>query len=185
MSETTQTPPAGDQSTQSQTTSDTQAQTQAPVKTAAEWEAEAREARKEAQALRDRAKAAEAKIEEAANKDLTDKERATKAAADAEARATALEQRVITAELKSEAVRLGFTDPTDAIKLIDRSQLDVKDGEVTNADTLLKALAKAKPYLLKTAEPSPPGGRNPHGGGEQAQDKERKSELSKRFGIRT
>lgn len=182
MSENTQTPQEGGSKT---TTEQTTNETQSPTKTAAEWEAEAREARKEAQQLRDRAKAAEAKIKEAEDKDLTDKERATKAATDAETRATALEARVITAELKSEAVRLGFTDPTDAIRLIDRDKLEVKDGEVTNAETLLKALAKAKPYLLKAAESSPPSGRNPHGGGEQAQDKERKNELSKRFGIRT
>lgn len=49
---------------------------------------------------------------------------------------------------------LGFVDPDDAYDLVDRSEIEFDEEtlEVTGIDKLLKALAKAKPYLLSATD---------------------------------
>ena len=58
-------------------------------------------------------------------------------------------QRIIRAELKAEAVKLGIVD-IDALKLADTSKLTLDDnGEVVGATELIAALKVSKPYLFK------------------------------------
>ncbi|KPK91515.1 MAG: hypothetical protein AMJ88_13490 [Anaerolineae bacterium SM23_ 63] len=48
------------------------------------------------------------------------------------------------------ATKLGFVDPGDAFTLMDMKEIEIDDetGKVEGIDKALKALAKAKPYLL-------------------------------------
>lgn len=63
---------------------------------------------------------------------------------------TAANDRLIGAEIRTQAAVLGFVDADDALKLIDRSELKVDDkGNVTGVKEALEALAKAKPHLVK------------------------------------
>lgn len=63
---------------------------------------------------------------------------------------TSVQERIVTTELRAAAADLGFADLSDAVRLLDRSELEFdEDGNPTNARKLLEQLAKAKPYLLK------------------------------------
>ena len=58
--------------------------------------------------------------------------------------------RLIDAEIKVLASKLGFVDPTDAIALIDRSDIKVSDtGVVSGVKEAISALLEAKPHLKK------------------------------------
>lgn len=64
---------------------------------------------------------------------------------------TEVQSKLIRSEIRTAAADLGFTDPADAISLINRSELEYDDdGVPSNAKALLEKLAKAKPYLLKS-----------------------------------
>lgn len=53
-----------------------------------------------------------------------------------------------------EAIKLGIKDTDAAVKLIELKDIELdEDGKPTNAAEVVKALAKAKPYLI-TGEPS-------------------------------
>lgn len=61
-----------------------------------------------------------------------------------------LDNAVLSEAAKSTAARARFIDPSDAIRLIDRSKLTVKDGGVIDGvGEALDALATAKPHLLE------------------------------------
>lgn len=51
--------------------------------------------------------------------------------------------------ITSTAMKLGFADPSDAISLLNLSELEIDEesGDPTNAEALLKALLVKKPYL--------------------------------------
>jgi hypothetical protein len=73
--------------------------------------------------------------------------RAAQAKAEGEAR-----ERLINSALINAAAKANFSDPADAVKLIDAGALEVADdGAVIGADKAIEALAKEKPYLLKKA----------------------------------
>ena len=73
-------------------------------------------------------------------------------------------ERVIRSEIVSIASQLGFADTKDAYALIDKSKFQVSDdGEIEGIEAALKALAKAKPYMLKKSGPGPIGPTNPDG----------------------
>ena len=87
---------------------------------------------------------------------LSEVEKAKKLAADAEAKAQAAEERLRTAMVRNAVVvaasKLNFHDPEDAFRLADLGDAQVgDDGKVTGVEDALKALAKAKPHLVKTA----------------------------------
>lgn len=72
---------------------------------------------------------------------------------DAEAAATAREleinERLIRAEVRAAAAKLGFVNPEDAYGLADLADVTVQeDSTVKGIDKALKDLAKDKPYLL-------------------------------------
>ena len=70
-------------------------------------------------------------------------------------------ERAIRAEIVSKAALMGFNDPGDAIALLDKSKIDTdENGEITGVEDALQALAKAKPYMLKTNRVNP-GATNP------------------------
>lgn len=53
-----------------------------------------------------------------------------------------------------EASKQGFQSAEDAYLMADLDEVKItEDGKVTGAEAALKALAKAKPYLLKTGKP--------------------------------
>ncbi|MHA3062517.1 phage scaffolding protein [Acinetobacter sp. ANC 4641] len=57
------------------------------------------------------------------------------------------DQRVLLAELKSEAVKNGMVD-ADGLKLADLSGVSLKDGKLEGADALFAGLKESKPYLF-------------------------------------
>lgn len=66
--------------------------------------------------------------------------------AEAKTRASELQLQVA---IEREAVKAGVTDTEAAIKLIDRSKVQVdKDGNITGAADAVKALVEARPYLI-------------------------------------
>ncbi len=82
------------------------------------------------------------------------------ALAEAQARAMALEQRLVRAELKAEAVRAGMVD-LDGLKLLDISAARLTEaGEVEGAGALMAQLRRDKPWLFggasSSATASPP-----------------------------
>lgn len=159
-----------------------EAATQAkPTKSAEDWEKEAREARKEAQGLRSRTADAEKRLKELDDAKLSDLEKATKSATELSARSQALEQRLLDSELRNSAIQAGFTDPTDAIKLLDRDKLTVQDGVPVNAKDLFADLGKAKPYLLSGAQVNTNSGRTPDGAADQSLRKESTERIKANF----
>lgn len=70
------------------------------------------------------------------------------------------QERLITSELRAQAARIGFADPADAVAMMNRADLEFdEDGIPTNAEPLLRALLKAKPYLAgKPVAPAPTAG---------------------------
>ena len=120
--------------------------------------------------------------------ELTEVQKAAKRAEDAETNLKAIKDRYRTNAIRN-AIRLsaqnaGFVDTDDAVVLADLSGVDFDEStdKVTGADEAIKALAKAKPHLLKTAErPLAPninsnsGGARPPITGEQIIEKKRSS----------
>ena len=102
----------------------------------------------------DTAKAKLKEIEDAGKSEL---ERATAKATEEEQKRTAAEQRAADLALQivveRTAGKMGFHDPDDAYRLIDRRAVEMgEDGEPKNVEALLKKLAESKPHLVKTAE---------------------------------
>lgn len=89
--------------------------------------------------------------------DLSEVERAKKALADAQEAAKKMQAELsesrIKAAIEMEAVKMGFYDAADARALVDMSAVEIDEaGKVKGAADALKALAKARPYLLKPAQ---------------------------------
>jgi len=61
-------------------------------------------------------------------------------------------QTLIRAAIVATAVAQGFTDPEDAYRLVNLSEIELDDesGEITGVREQLKALSEAKPYLLRS-----------------------------------
>lgn len=130
-----------------------------------------RKANAEAAERRKRIEQLEADEKRRADEQLSEVEKAVKRAAAAEAelesmRAT-LRERAIRYAVESEAARAGFVDPADAVALADLTAVQYDDGTVTGAESVVKALAKAKPHLLKVAQPAPPNTNGRDGGKSQ------------------
>ena len=114
--------------------------------------------REEAKAARIKAAATEARLKALEDAGKTDAQRAAdKLADESKQRESAAEQKVRKLGVKYAvaiaAKDLNFTDPEDAISMLDMSDITIDDA-TGEPDTLevkeaLKALAKAKPYLVK------------------------------------
>ena len=89
------------------------------------------------------------------------------------------EELILRSAVEREASKLGFHDPADAFGLADLADVQVDGGEVDGVEKALKALAKARPYLLRTVEkPDIDSGKK--GGGKQEPDR---AGIARRFGI--
>lgn len=102
--------------------------------------------RREAAGYRTRATQAEEKAERLAKEAA---ERAEKAEAEAAALQSRFAELTVSQALYLQAVRMGFHDPEDAVRLADKSGLTVEDDKVKGVEDVLKALATAKPHLVK------------------------------------
>jgi len=108
-----------------------------------------------------KAKAAKFDEIEAANK--SELERATAKISELTARAEQAEQAAklskIHAAVLAEAAKAGAVDPEAVLALLSNDAVTIDDaGQVTGADTAVKALLQAKPYLVaQQAPPAPPG----------------------------
>jgi hypothetical protein len=67
------------------------------------------------------------------------------------------QERIVNTEIRAQAASLGFADLNDAIRLIDRSELEYDDdGAPINAKEVLESMLKTKPYLAKPmSKPAP------------------------------
>ena len=177
--------------------------TAAPVATAASAAAggdddaisldEARKLRREAQQLRKRLTDFEDREKAAQAAALTDAEKLQKRLAELETAHAAAQkthlERVVRYEVMLKASALGVVDPDAAVKLLDWAALEFDDqGQPTNTETVLKALLKAKPYLLKPAPGAQGNGTAPNinagaSGTSEATTKAHDEELRKRFRL--
>jgi len=120
--------------------------------------------------------------EDAESKDKTEtdkaKEEATKASAKAERLATRLREQAVDTEIIKAGTKLKFRDLDDALKLINRDDIEIDQDEEDPSDIsvdaksvedALKALAKAKPHLL-VAEGSGERSGSKFNGGKKSQD---------------
>jgi hypothetical protein len=128
--------------------------------TAAQYEAIIAELRKEQGANRTKLAAFEKAAADAEAAKLSDLEKANKRIAELEAgnndRTRASQERIINYEIRLNAASLGIVDPDAAVKLLDWSKLKYDDdGIPQNAQELLQALVKDKPYLA-AASARPP-----------------------------
>lgn len=110
---------------------------------------EHREARQELQKFK----------EQIENEKLSEKERLEKLLAkEQKERADFIlrtQDRLVSSELRAQAARLGFADPSDAVAMLKRAELEFDDdGIPTNAESLLKEMLKAKPYLAGKSAPT-------------------------------
>lgn len=117
-------------------------------------------ANREAQERRQKLDAYEKAEQQRQESALSEAEKLQKRIADAEARATAAEERARATLMRSAvqvaAVQMRFHDPADAIALADLSGVEIDgDGNVVGVEGALKALAKAKPHLLRQETPPP------------------------------
>jgi hypothetical protein len=102
---------------------------------------------------------AEKKRQEA---ELSEKDKLEKRLADLESTNSQLSERYASARLRHAveiaAVTMQFADPEDAYNLADMSGAEIaEDGKITGVKEALEALAKAKPYLIKSGNGKPPG----------------------------
>jgi hypothetical protein len=89
--------------------------------------------------------------------EMTDLQKAEAAKKAADEKNLKLEEDLKTERIKNavlaEASKQGFEDPQDAYAMIDRAELEISaDGKVDGVEEAIKALVKAKPYLLGTGE---------------------------------
>ena len=123
--------------------------------------------RKEAAAYRTKLRQAEEDAEARKRAEMTELER-IKADLEAERKARQeadqrRQQQAIRTQVVTAAARMNFADPEDALRMLDQSALEVDDaGNIDGLDAALTALAKAKPYLIKsttgTISPTNPAG---------------------------
>ncbi len=108
-----------------------------------------------------RKKAAEFdKLQDASKSDLEKAQAAAVKAEEAREKAiTTANERLVRAEAIAAAAAAGFNDPTDAVALMDRSEVAVdEDGNVAGVTEAVTALAAAKPHLVGSRKPHPGGG---------------------------
>jgi len=137
---------------------------------------------------------AETKRKEA---EMTEAQKAQKAAADLQAQIAELgrqaqvrereqQERVIRYEVMLKATGMGVVDPDAAVKLLDWSTLEFDEqGQPKNTEAVLKALMKAKPYLVKAAQAAGAGSNINAGetGKSNQMDAGRVEEIKRRFRL--
>jgi hypothetical protein len=122
----------------------------------AQVQREREDAVREARNLRNRLKAFEDAKTAADQAKLSDTERSAARQSSLEAENTALKQQLRDERTRNRIVgaaqRLGYADPSDAFRLIDRSELEYdEEGNPKHVDKLLGDLLRSKPYLANAA----------------------------------
>ena len=128
-----------------------------------------------------------AKLEAAEKKraqaEMSETERLQAENQDLVAKLQALEQErevlILRTAVERQAAAMGFHNPADAYGLADLSGVKLDGGEVSGVEKALKALAKERPYLIKTVEkPDIDGSKKSDG--KEAPDRDG---IARRFGI--
>lgn len=116
-----------------------------------------KDANKEAAERRKKLEKFEADEKARAEAAMSETEKLTAKARDLEAQLTAAQTELIetriTSAIEREAMRLGFADANDAALMLDKKAISIDGKNVTGVKEALEALAKAKPYLLKSQQP--------------------------------
>lgn len=150
---------------------------------------EARKLRREAQGLRKRL--AELEKGEADRKAaaLSEAERATQAAQAGQQELARLREEHRTAVIRYEvmllASKLNVVDPDAAVRLLDLQAVETAEDGALDAkgiEAALRALLKAKPYLVRAEQVTAPE-TNAHSGKTKIDDKAREEELRRRYRI--
>jgi hypothetical protein len=81
------------------------------------------------------------------------------------------------------AATMRFHDPADAYALADLSSVTVEDGKVNGVDAALKALAKAKPHLVRQEQPANLNANN-RTNGAQAMTDDEAQRMAAIYGVR-
>ena len=98
--------------------------------------------------------------------DLSETEKLTKRQKELEQQVETLtkqaRQKALEAVIVKQSVLLGIIDPDAAVKLLDTDELELDEetGEPKNIEAALKALVKAKPYLVAKPATTTPGSTN-------------------------
>ena len=86
--------------------------------------------------------------------------------------------------VEAKAAELNFHNPAQAYDLMDRSEVELADGELVGVDESLKALVKAEPYLVKSKQ-APDIDATKKGKKTDAEPgDEEKQSIYRRFGVR-
>lgn len=104
-----------------------------------------------------------------------------------DARLASLQEQTIRYEVMLAAQAMQIVDLDAAVRLMDREQLEIgEDGRPTNVEAVLKALIKAKPYLVKQAAPAQGTAPNINAGAQgnrQEADAARLEDIKRRFRL--
>lgn len=111
--------------------------------------------------------------------------KASLAETEAKRREAALHNAVLAEAAKQQFSGRRFSDPSDALRFIDWGAVQMTDdGTIAGAADAVKAIAKAKPYLLESTTPPPADISAKDGRGQKQDDpKEREAALRQRFRI--
>jgi hypothetical protein len=141
---------------------------------------ERQKANREAQTLRTRATTAEAKVKEYDTANMTELQKAQARVKELEEQSGTATTQVLNGKIIAAAAKAGFTDPNDAVALINRDELADDHG---NIEDLLKKVLKDKPYLkgsVKTTTPAGGGG-NPADQVTEAETKQKVEKATSQF----
>jgi hypothetical protein len=142
-----------------------------------------KDANKEAASKRVRLEELERADQERQKASLSEVDRLKQQVAEAQSEAEKARSEAATVRVKTAVIvaagQMGFQDPEDAYALLDLSKLEIeKDGKVAGVDEALKALVKAKAYMIKKTGAGPIGPTNPSGDkGAKESDAERRKRL--------
>lgn len=139
--------------------------------------AELDKVRKEAAEWRTKLRKFEAAEAERQKSEMTETERLKAELEEHRAKVAAAEAKALDASVRAAAAKLGFADPSDATRFIDREGLSDDAGDI---EARLKAVLKAKPYLGSAKVPAS-GGENPGGGAVRQTDAQRIEDIKKQF----
>lgn len=119
-----------------------------------------REARRKAESDAKAGRTATERLAEIDAANATELDKAVNAARkEGETAATArFNSLLVGSEARALAASLKFNDPTDAVRFLNLSDIEVKDDGAVDSDAIKAALddlAKSKPYLLTTDKPDP------------------------------
>jgi ribosomal protein L17 len=168
---------------QVQATGETPEQLRASI---AKLEAALKDTNKESAARRKRLEELEsqeaARVEQGKTESQKLADQLAKLQAERDGALTRASETLIRSGVITEASKLQFRDPSDALPFIDKSKLKINDdGTIEGLEQQLAAIAKNKPYLLSTSILGAQSPSNP-GNGAQANGETRAQKLARLYG---